>query len=153
MFHVEQCGESNNMVKLFLNEVVIETAYFTVGQDWEVPIPGFLIVAARRKLRSISEFTDEEVREFGFLLRKLRQGMRDVLGISDVYLFQNEDTEHNFHFWIFPRHPWMEQFGRKIESVRPIMKYAVANMATDAFFQEVKEVVSKLRGYIEGFQI
>ena len=90
--------------KLFPDDIVILTELFNVGQDWEVPIPGFFIIAPLRKVRSISEFTDEEATEFTNILRKLRKGMRDVLKIEDVYLFENEDTMHNFHFWVFPRY-------------------------------------------------
>jgi len=113
---------------LFPKEEIITTKLFNVAQDWEVPIAGFFIVAPLRKIKSISEFTDEEAIEFINLIKKVRKGMRQVLKIEEVYLFQNEDTEHGFHFWIFPRFDWMEKFGRKIQSVRPIINYAKENM-------------------------
>jgi len=134
---------------LFPKEDVIDTKYFNIHQDREVPIPGFFIMEAKRKLRSVSEFTNEEAVEFMDLLRKVRKGMFEVLGIKDVYLFQDEDTSHNFHLWIFPRHSWMEEFGRKIQSVRPIMNYAKENMITDVLIKEVKEHVKKIRKYME----
>src|SRR3989344_528898 len=116
---------------LFPNENIITTELFYIGQDWECPIPGFFILSPLRKIRSISEFTDEESAEFMNLLRKVRTGMMDVLEIKEVYLFQNEDTEHNFHLWIFPRYEWMEKFGKKIQSVRPIINYAEKNMLSN----------------------
>jgi diadenosine tetraphosphate (Ap4A) HIT family hydrolase len=133
---------------LFPNDNIIKTSLFKVEQDWEVPIPGFFILAPLRKVRSIAEFTDEELLEFGSLLRKVRQGMQEVLHIHDVYLFQNEDTEHNFHLWIFPRHAWMEHYGRKIQSVRPIMEHAVEHMSTDDVVAEVRDYVTKMRSYL-----
>ena len=138
---------SGKMKILFPNEEVITTELFNISQDWEVPIPGFLIIAPLRKIRSIDEFSQEEAAEFINLLQKVRKGMREVLGIEDVYFFQNEDTEHFFHFWIFPRLEWMEKFGRKIESVRPIMNYAKENMVNEKVFQEVREYVKKMREY------
>lgn len=134
---------------LFPNDNIITTSLFVVGQDWEVPIPGFFILAPLRKVRSIADFTNEELSEFGTLLRKVRQGMQEVLHIQDVYLFQNEDTEHNFHMWIFPRHAWMEHYGRKIQSVRPIMNYAVEHMSTDDVVTEVRDCVNKMKTYLE----
>ena len=134
---------------LFPNENIITTRLFNVGQDWEVPIPGFFIIAPLRSLKSVAEFTDPEAGEFANLLRKVRKGMRDVLGIEEVYFFQNEDTKHGFHFWIFPRHPWMEQFGRKIESVRPIIKYAEGQMVNDEVLAEVRNCVAKMKRYFE----
>ena len=136
---------------LFPNENIITTKYFDVHQDWEVPIPGFFIIAPLRKLKSISEFTDEEAVDFINITRKVREGMRDILKIEEVYFFQNEDTKHNFHLWAFPRHNWMEIFGKKIESVRPIMNYAKENMLSDDVLKEVKEGVKKMREYMSDF--
>jgi diadenosine tetraphosphate (Ap4A) HIT family hydrolase len=58
---------------LFSKDIVIDAMYFQINQDWEVPIPGFFILALKRKIKSISEFTDEESIEFMNLLRKIRK--------------------------------------------------------------------------------
>lgn len=135
------------MAILFPDETILETEYFKVGQDWEVPIVGFFILSTKRHIRSVGEFTDDEATEFGQVITKVRKAMSDVLSIDDVYLFQNEDTEHGFHLWMFPRHEWMEQFGRKVQSVRPIMEYAQKIEATDALMTEVRNACSKMRDY------
>jgi hypothetical protein len=75
--------------------------------------------------------------------------MREILKIEEIYLFENEDTKHNFHLWIFPRHNWMENFGRKIESVRPIMNYAKDNMINEKTFEEIKNTCLKMREYMK----
>ncbi len=137
------------MKKLFPNENLITTQLFNVGQDWEVPIPGFFIIAPLREIKSITEFTDLEAAEFIDLIRRVRKGMRDVLNIKEVYFFQNEDTEHGFHFWIFPRREWMEKFGRKIESVHPIIKYAEQHMLSDDVFRDVSRDVAAMKKYLE----
>src|SRR5208337_164362 len=136
---------------LFPDETILKTGLFEVNQDWEIPIPGFFIIKATRKMRSVSEFTDEEALEFVRILRKVRVGMREILKIQDVYLFQNEDTRHNFHLWLFPRHHWMERFGRKIESVRPIMEYAKENRTREEILEEVRGAAKKMRAYLKDF--
>jgi diadenosine tetraphosphate (Ap4A) HIT family hydrolase len=136
------------MNKLFPNEVILETKHFTIAQDWEVPIVGFYVLSSKRKVTSILEFNDDEAFEYGHLIRKVRQAMNDVLGITNVYFFQNEDSQHGFHLWIFPRHIWMARFGLKIQSVRPIMDYAQENMATDEVIQEVKGAALKMRDFL-----
>ncbi len=136
---------------LFPNENIITTDFFNVSQDWEVPIPGFFIIAPLRKLKSIDEFTDEEANEYINLIRKIREGMKDVLKIEEVYFFQNEDSEYGFHLWIFPRHKWMDKFGRKIQSVRPIMDYATENMLSDDIFNEVREYVKRMKKFMSDF--
>lgn len=133
---------------LFPDDIVLKGKHFIVNQDWEVPIPGLFILAPKRKVRSIAEFSKEESKEFMEIIIKLRRGMKEVLGIDDVYLFQNEDSEHNFHVWVFPRLAWMERFGRKIESVRPIMEYAIKNMAGKDGIAQVKQAAAKIREYM-----
>jgi len=133
---------------LFPNEIIITTKYFTVGQDWEVPIPGFFIISPLRKIKSIDEFTDGEAMEFIHLIRKVRLGMREVLKIDEVYLFQNEDSNHGFHVWMFPRYNWMEKFGRKIESVKLIMNYATKSMISEENKKNVKNSVQKMKKFM-----
>ena len=134
--------------RLFPKETIIITKHFDIHQDWDIPIPSFFIIASIRKVNSIADFTKDEIKEFSELLYKLRKGMRDVLGIEDVYLFQREDSGHGFHLWVFPRHAWMEKFGRKAESIRPIINYAKDNMMSEEVFQEVRDAVRKIKEYM-----
>ena len=135
---------------LFANEKVLVTKNFDIHQDWDVPIPGFFIIENLNPRRSIAEFTDEELAEFAGLVRKLRRGMQDVLKIKDVYFFQNEDSEHGYHLWMFPRHDWMDKFGRKIQSVRPIIEFAKEQLATDKnIAQTVRQYVQEMKIYMQ----
>ncbi len=136
------------MKKIFPNEIITTTKYFGVHQDWEVPIPGFFIITSRKNRRSIADFKDKEAEEFIKLVQTLRKGMKDILKIEDIYLFQNEDSKHKFHLWMFPRYDWMEKFGRNIQSVRPIMNYAKENMVKDNIIKEVKEMAEQMRKYL-----
>jgi diadenosine tetraphosphate (Ap4A) HIT family hydrolase len=135
-------------MKLFPDLTILVTENFTVGQDWEVPIDGFYILSPTRKISSIDQFTDAEAREYGLTIRRVREAMRTVLGIKDVYFFQNEDTSHGYHLWLFPRHGWMESFGRKIESVRSIMNYAERNMATPQQIEKVHQSAERMKAYL-----
>jgi diadenosine tetraphosphate (Ap4A) HIT family hydrolase len=133
---------------LFPNEKVIVTDNFDVHQDMEVPIPGFLVMASIRNIKSILEFNEAETKEFLPLLIKIRSALKQVLKVDEVYFFQNEDSQHSFHIWIFPRLPWMEKFGRKIQSVRPIIEYAKEKMDDDNYIEETNKAIVKLRGFI-----
>ena len=135
---------------LFPNETIHDGKYFHVGQDFEVPIPGFFIIAAKRdRVRSFDDFTDEEISEFASILKTVRTTMRKALGVENAYFFQNEDTAHGFHFWCYPVHDWaVEKFGRKIQAVRPAMRYAIENMKDDASIAAVKDAAQKARYYL-----
>ncbi|MBT4153760.1 MAG: diadenosine tetraphosphate hydrolase [Candidatus Magasanikbacteria bacterium] len=124
--------------------------FFDAHQDYEVPIPGFIILASKRHIQSVDEFTKEEQQDFIQFLSRLRKAMRESLGIEKVELIQDEDTRHHFHMWLFPRYDWMEEkFGRKIESIRPAMKYAQENMKTEENLATIKESVQKLKTFLE----
>lgn len=127
---------------------IVKSEYFDAHQDYEIPIPGFVIISSRRHIQSVDEFTDDEQRDFIKFLCRLRSAQRKVLGIEVIYLVQEEDTSHHFHVWMFPRFDWMEEkFGRKIQSVRPIMQYARENMKTKINIQEVETATQKLKQF------
>jgi len=121
-------------------------------KDWEVPIAGFYIISSAKACRSIIDFSNDEILELVDVQRLVRQGMKDVLGISDVYFFQNEDSAHGFHIWMFPRHDWMDKkrFGRKIESVRNIMDYAVKHMQNEEVFDQIERCNGQMRLFLNG---
>lgn len=124
---------------------VINTKYFDVSQDFEVPIPGFMIIASKRHLTSVDEFTDEEATEFTQVLQATRKLQREVLGIESIYIHQEEDSSDHFHVWMMPRYEWMQQFGRKVESMRPIMEYAKANLKTEENMAKLDEDTALLK--------
>ncbi|MBI3123577.1 MAG: hypothetical protein HYZ10_04155 [Ignavibacteriales bacterium] len=130
---------------IFKDEVLFTSKAFTIGQDWECPIPAFFIIAPTRKIRTIDGLSDKDANEYIYLIRKLRKGMKEVLNIHEVYFFQNEDTKHDYHLWIFPRYDWMEPFGKGIKSVKPIMEYSIKEMMKENVLAEVRSCVQKMK--------
>lgn len=131
---------------------VIETELFHAHQDQEVPIPGFVILSTKRHIESITDFTDAEASEFIMLARHIRQAQREVLGIENVYLIQEEDTVDHFHLWLLPRYDWMKDeahFGSKVGSARNVLKFARENMKTPENIALVNESAEKLRKYLK----
>jgi diadenosine tetraphosphate (Ap4A) HIT family hydrolase len=138
---------------IFKGLIIFETKNFRVEQDWEVPIPGFFIVAPKKKASSIADFTEKELIEFIKITKEVRKGMRKVLRIKTVYLFQNEDSVHGFHLWMFPLYSWMEKknFGYHITLIKPSMKYAKENMMDKKTISKVKKSVEKMKKYLKDF--
>lgn len=129
---------------------VLTTEHFDAHQDFEIPIPGFIIISSRRHFDSVDEFTKEEKVDFIDTLTRVRSGMRKALGIDTVYLIQEEDTAHHFHVWVFPRYDWMsEKYGKKTPSLRPIMEYARENLKTTENLANVEKTATKLKTYFE----
>jgi diadenosine tetraphosphate (Ap4A) HIT family hydrolase len=137
------CAIVKNVVEI-RGGSVIRTGLFDVSQDFEIPIPGFMIVSSLRHVSSIDEFTSEESLEFIQILKATRKLQREVLGIETVYLYQEEDASH-FHMWMFPRYGWMNvQFGRNSESLRPIMEYARDSLKTEENLAQLDSDIEKL---------
>ncbi len=127
---------------------VITAKHFNVHQDWCMPIPGFFIIAAGRKVRSIADFTEEEAVEFARILRILRKGMKEKLKVKSIMIFQNEGTEWcGFHLWLFPRYAWMERFGTCSRSMASIRSYAKENMSNERTTGEIKKAVAAMKSY------
>ncbi len=127
---------------------IAESAHFTAGQDYEIPIPGFVIIASKRHVQSVDEFTEDEQKDFIWFLCRVRKAMRQTLGIEVVYLIVEEDTSNHFHIWMFPRQDSLaEKFGTKIQSVRPVMEYARESLKTPENLKAVDEATEKMRKY------
>lgn len=124
---------------------ILETEYYHAHQDVAYPVPGQVIVTTKRHLRNLDELSPDEIEELLPILVKIRAAQRAILGIETVYYFYNEDTTHHFHVWMVPRHGWMKQFGRSIESVRPALLHARAQMTSRAQIAEVQRAVEMLR--------
>ena len=134
--------------------VIAESEYFVAEQDYETPIPGFVILASKRHLYSIDEFTKEEQQDFIKFLCCLRKTIRKALDIEHIYIVQEEDTtSSHFHVWLFPRYSWMkEKFGSKIESVKPIMKYAIENMKDADNLSKIDHATQKLKQFFSSVE-
>jgi len=59
-------------------------------------------------------------------------------------MVQEEDSSH-FHLWLFPRYDWMKQFGKRIQSLPSIIKWAQEHLETVENFKLVKKATEKLK--------
>jgi diadenosine tetraphosphate (Ap4A) HIT family hydrolase len=124
--------------------VVIETEHFHAHQDVAYPIKGLIILASKRHIYGFDELTEEEKMDYINLLTKIRKAQREVLDIEHVYYFYNEDTTHHFHTWMVPRYEWMNDFGRSVESLRPVLRHARNEMNDQENVNEVIKAINML---------
>lgn len=50
---------------------------------------------------------------------------------------------------MFPRQEWMESFGRKIQSVKPIINYARGHMVTKEIIKEAQQAAKEMNHYMK----
>jgi diadenosine tetraphosphate (Ap4A) HIT family hydrolase len=124
---------------------IAETAHFHAHQDVAYPVPGLVVVAAKRHFTGLDQMTPDEASELLPLAQRVRRAQRAILGIEHAYYFYNEDTTHHFHLWMVPRHPWMARFGRSVESVRPALRHARDTMSSAEDLDAVARTADRLR--------
>lgn len=130
---------------------IVRTKYFNVFQDYEIPIPGFLVLSSRRHIVGFADFNEKEKKEFMDLICKIRKGMKDVLGIKFINFLFREDTikskvnPSHFHVALLPLYDWTKKFN-----TLEILQYARKNMKTNSNLKKVDEAVKKMRKYMRG---
>jgi diadenosine tetraphosphate (Ap4A) HIT family hydrolase len=125
--------------------IIIETEHFHAHQDVAYPIEGLVILASKRHIKCLDELTEEERMDYIKIMTSIRKAQREVLGIDYVYYFYNEDTTHHFHTWLVPRYKWMNEFGRSVESVRPVLLHARNHRNSIENTQKVMRAIESLR--------
>lgn len=129
--------------------VILETEHFHAHQDVAYPIEGLVILASKRHIKGLDELTDVERLEYINIMTAIRKAQRAVLGIDYIYYFYNEDTTHHFHTWMVPRYDWMNEFGRSVESVRPVLLHARNHRNTEGNKQKVLKAIEALKSALK----
>ena len=70
---------------------IVKSAHFDAHQDYEVPIPGFIIISSRRHFKSVDEFTEKEQKDFIKFLFRLRSAMNRSYQKTRIPLPMNAD--------------------------------------------------------------
>lgn len=126
--------------------MVYESERFNLSQDWEIPIPGFMILSPIRHIENFCELTFKERNEAFKIVNKTITLLRSnhVCDRFDV-VFEEKENRH-FHIWILPRHDWMKNITDNItENIGIIFNYAKANFRTENVYQEINEISDILR--------
>ena len=91
-----------------------------VKQDASFALPGFYIVSFLDHYRSLDEADEVTYLRLFFIMREIRKGMRQKLGIQFTHIYYEERNvkSHNVHYWIVPindieKHPRLYKFDVK----------------------------------------
>ena len=125
-----------------------EDEYFTMSQDWELPIIGFFVLSPKRHVEKFEELNDFERNKMFEIVNTTIKALRDnnICERFDV-VFEEKENVH-FHIWIMPRHKWMkEKCGDIITNVGSIFAYAKANYRNDEVFNKIEEVTNLVKKY------
>lgn len=142
------CSIANGNLKL-PGGLVFENNYLTIGADPEIPLNGFMVIATKRHINSISETTSQERYELIDYISRTIKALKDLEIVKEVLIVQEERSKH-LHFWIFPCYEkYTSLFGRGIVGVNAIIKYVKENVNKEEI-QECLKTVEKLKEYFGG---
>ena len=128
--------------------IIKETPNFVLHQDPEVPIKHFLIIASKRHVRSITDFTPDQNAELFKLCWQARKALLLFHDVIDCKLIQEERSGH-FHLWILPRYAWMDEVSdNTLEDVRALMRYAKETRNTGRHLDEIVAAAGQLRALL-----
>lgn len=139
------CAYANHEFELPCG-MVYENERFTLSQDWELPIQGFMIVSPKKCIEKFSELGLDERNEMFLLVDKTIKILRDA-NICDRFdvIFEEKENRH-LHVWIMPRHKWMEELVDDIiENIGIIFAYAKENFRDEETYSKIKEITSILK--------
>jgi len=129
-------------------ETIFESKNFLVNQDYEVPIPGFVVLSTKRHIKGILDFNNNEEKEFYKLVKNIRLALSKALDIKYVMLFSNESkiiskrNPSHFHFCFLPKD------GFESKTLNETLVYAKENMKTENNIKRVKESAIKLKKFL-----
>lgn len=126
--------------------MVYENDKFTLSQDWELPIKGFMIVSPKRCIEKFSELTVDERNELFLLVDKTIKILREnnICDRFDV-IFEEKENRH-LHVLIMPRHKWMtELVDDIIDNVGVILKYAKDNFRNEETYKAIEDITNVLK--------
>lgn len=86
------------------NIPIYENEGIIVRADPKFPCPGFYIFSLNKTYTAFDYLDDITFLRFTFILKKIKEGMRQVLGINYAHLLSNEKSDPyvNVHFWLVP---------------------------------------------------
>jgi diadenosine tetraphosphate (Ap4A) HIT family hydrolase len=126
---------------------VARTKNFTIAQDFELPINGFMVISSVRHLESINKMTLEEKQELITLIDVVISSLKK-LGVCNQYnvVWEEKDGNH-FHVWLMPRHKYLvEAMGTNImKKVGEMFAYAKENLRTEENLKQVFATIDNLK--------
>lgn len=142
------CAYANHEFELPCG-MAYENDNFTLAQDWELPIPGFMIVSPKRHIEKLEELGDDERNALFNIVNKTIKILRNnsICDRFDV-IFEEKENKH-FHVWIMPRYEWMNKICDDIiHHVDVIMNYAKENFRTKEIYNEIEQASNIIKEQI-----
>ncbi len=124
-----------------------EDELFTLAQDWELPIDGFIILMPKRHIENMEELSDEERTKAFEIINKTIKILRKHSVCDRFNVIFEEKPNSHFHIWIMPRHQWLaDAIGGKLTgNISKLFVYAKENLKTPEQFEKIAKITKILQ--------
>ena len=139
------CDYSNHLFSL-KSGIAYEDELFMLSQDWELPIPGFLVVSPKRHIEKFCELTsDEKIKIFEIVDKSINILRENNICDNFNVIFEEKPGIH-FHIWVMPRHDWMnKEFGNPTKRIDDVFKYAKNNLRDCKNLEYINKITDIIR--------
>jgi len=139
------CDFNNHIFNLKCG-IAYEDELFMLSQDWELPIPGFLVVSPKRHIEKFCELTSDEKIKIFEIIDKCINILRENNVCDNFNVVFEEKPGIHFHIWIMPRHEWMDkEFGNSTKRMGDVFKYAKSNLRNSKNLEYINKVIEIVR--------
>lgn len=126
---------------------VYEDDFINVAADFEIPIPGFMILGINKHYHSLNQMTEQERKKIMEVLNQTIEIVKKVCQVEEVTVIQEERCKH-FHIWILPTYQWMETYGKGCFGIKE--KFEVAKKENNP--DNIKNCLIKVEEIRKEFQ-
>lgn len=133
------CDIANGNLDVF-GGLLYRSENFSIAQDFELPIDGFLIIFSNRHVEKLNDLNTDEQVELIKLISKTLNILQNNQIADEFNIILEEKSGYHFHIWLMPRHRWMiEKFGKVLKNLKKIQDYAVKNMKTPENLEKIRQ--------------
>lgn len=130
--------------------IAYENERFILAQDWELPIPGFLIISPKKHAEKLEELSLDEKNEMFKIADKTIKILRNNNICERFNLVLEEKEGKHIHLWVMPRHDWMFTLcDGIINDIGKIREYAKINLRNDIVYNQINEITNIVNEQID----
>ena len=121
--------------------IAYENKRFILTQDWELPIPGFLIISPKKHAEKLEELSlDEKNEMFKIADRTIKVLRKNNICERFNLVLEEKDGKH-IHLWVMPRHDWMFTLcDGIINDIGKIREYAINNLRNEHIYKKINNI-------------
>jgi len=143
----KSCQAMQGLISITNTPRILETPHWIVEHIYPTSIKGWLVVALKRHCRALHDLTEEELLEFGKLLKSLCGALHEALQTESEYVIQFAEGEgfNHVHFHIIAR---LQQWPDKLRG-RKVMDAAGSDVENPLSSEELMPLVLEIRKYLQ----